>query len=165
MPENEQLIADIMGAQERLRALFADDRSNPLFNSHLTLSQLKILMLLERCGNVSGGELARQLNIGLAALSGMVDRLVQQDLVSRTEDLSDRRVRRIGLTRKGAHLMGTIINAGADNMRRLLSRLTADQLDLVSQATDLMLKAAEEELSAEVESPGRGQHVVRDGGR
>src|ERR1051325_782977 len=103
---NEQLIADIMGSQERLQQLFAYDRSDPLFASHLTLSQLRILMLLQSSGNMSGGELARRLNVGLAALSGMVDRLVHQDLVDRTEDLNDRRVRRIGLTRKGAELMG-----------------------------------------------------------
>jgi DNA-binding MarR family transcriptional regulator len=69
-------------------------------------------MLLARHGNVSGGELARLLGVGLAALSGMIDRLVQQDLVTRTEDLHDRRVRRIGLTRKGGELIGSIFNAG-----------------------------------------------------
>ena len=98
MAETEQLIADIMVAQQRLQRLFAYDRSDPLFNSHLTLTQIKILMLLSRHGTVSGGELAGMLGVGAAALSGMVDRLVVQDLVTRTEDLHDRRVRRIGLT-------------------------------------------------------------------
>src|ERR1044071_4734815 len=54
----EQLIADIMGAQQRLQHLIAYDRSDPLFSSHLTLSQFKILMLLARHGSVSGSELA-----------------------------------------------------------------------------------------------------------
>ena len=144
MTGNEQRIADIMGAQERLQQLFGYDRSDPLFSSHLTLSQIKILMLLSRHGNVSGGELARLLGIGLAALSGMVDRLVQQDLVARTEDLHDRRVRRIGLTRKGSELIGSIFNAGEARMRTLLSRLSAEELDVVAQAAHLMVKAAEE---------------------
>jgi hypothetical protein len=30
---NEQLIADIMGAQERLQQMFGYDRSDPLFSS------------------------------------------------------------------------------------------------------------------------------------
>src|SRR5918997_6478114 len=91
LAETEQLIADIMVAQQRLQRMFAYDRSDPLFNSHLTLTQIKILMLLSRHGNVSGGELAGLLGVGLAALSGMIDRLVSQDLVARTEDLRDRR--------------------------------------------------------------------------
>jgi DNA-binding MarR family transcriptional regulator len=140
---NEKLIADIMVAQERLQFVFAQDRSGPLFSSHLTLSQLKILMLLARHGNVSGGELAGLLGVGPAALSGMVDRLVQQDLVTRTEDRHDRRVRRIGLTKTGSELIGNIFNAGAEKMRALLSRLSAEELATVAQATHLLIQAAE----------------------
>jgi DNA-binding MarR family transcriptional regulator len=141
---NEQLIADIMGAQLRLQHLFGYDRAGPLFSSHLTLTQIKILMLLSRHGTVSGGELARLLGVGLAALSGMVDRLVVQDLVTRAEDLHDRRVRRIGLTRKGAQFIDSIFDAGSERMRTLLSRLSAEELDLVAQASLLLVKAAEE---------------------
>jgi DNA-binding MarR family transcriptional regulator len=140
---NEDRIADIMATQQRLQLLFAYDRSDPLFSSHLTLSQLKILMLLSRHGNVSGGELAGLLGVGLAALSGMIDRLVLQDLVTRTEDLYDRRVRRIGLTRTGSELIASIFNAGEEKMRSILSRLSAGELDVVARATLLLVKAAE----------------------
>ena len=139
----EQLIADIMGGQKRLEHLFAHDRSGPLFSSHLTLSQLRIIMLLARHGSVAGGELARMLGVGLATMSGMVDRLVVQDLVARTEDLHDRRVRRIGLTKTGTALIEGIFHAGEEKMRALLSRLSADELEVVVQATALLVQAAE----------------------
>src|SRR5262245_16129235 len=116
--ENEQLIADIMVAQQRLQRLFAYDRADPLFDSHLTMTQIKILMLLARHRTVSGGELARMLGVGLAALSGMIDRLVAQDLVTRTEDLRDRRVRRIGLTRTGSELIAGIFDAGMEKQKK-----------------------------------------------
>ncbi len=145
MAENEQLIADIMGAQGQLRGLFAGDQTGPLFNSHLTMSQLRILMVLTRHGTVSGGELARILGVGLAASSGMIDRLVAQDLVARTEDQHDRRVRRIGLTRAGSKLIGGIIDAGQDRMRALLSRLSAEELAVVARSTSLLVTAAEQE--------------------
>jgi DNA-binding MarR family transcriptional regulator len=143
--ENQQLIADIMATQQQLQTVFAYDRADPLFSSHLTLSQLRILTLLARHGSVPGGELARMLGVGLAALSGMVDRLVVQELVSRTEDLHDRRVRRIGLTRTGSALIASIFNAGDEKMRTVLSRLSDDELGLVAQASRLLLKAAEAE--------------------
>jgi DNA-binding MarR family transcriptional regulator len=143
--ENEQLIADIMGAQARLRGVFADDRVDPLFSSHLTISQLKILMLLARHSAMTGGELARKLGVGLATSSGMIDRLVAQDLVARTEDQHDRRVRRIGLTRAGSKLIGGIIDAGQGRMRTLLSRLSAEELEVILRATVLLVKAAEQE--------------------
>ena len=139
-----------MGAQVRLQHRFADDRSDPIFSSHLTMSQLKILLLLSRHGTVSGGELARNLGVGAAALSGMVDRLVVQDLVTRTEDANDRRVRRIGLTRSGTELIDGIITAGLGKQRELLSRLSADELGIVAQAMEILVKAA-------MEDPGQGE--------
>jgi DNA-binding MarR family transcriptional regulator len=142
--ENEQLISDIMGTQQRLQHAFAYERSDPLFSSHLTLSQLKILMLLSRHGNVSGGELARLVGVGLATLSGMIDRLVAQDLVVRTEDQRDRRIRRIGLSRAGMQLIESIFVSGEAKMREVLSRLSVEELDLVAQAGRLLAKAAEE---------------------
>jgi DNA-binding MarR family transcriptional regulator len=147
--EDEQLIADIMVAQQRLQRLFAYDRSDPLFNSHLTLTQIKILMLLMRHGNVSGGELARLLGVGLAALSGMIDRLVVLDLVTRTEDLNDRRVRRIGLTKAGNDLIGGIMTAGAERHRKLLSRLSGEELAMVAGAMQLLVRAAADEMASE----------------
>jgi DNA-binding MarR family transcriptional regulator len=146
LAEHEQLIADIMVGQQRLQRLFAYDRTDPLFNSHLTLTQIKILMLLSRHGNISGVELAGLLGVGLAALSGMVDRLVSQDLVARTEDLHDRRVRRIGLTRAGNELIGGIFDAAMEKQRKLLSRLSAAQLRLIAEATSLLVNAASDEL-------------------
>ena len=143
MAEKHQLIADIMGAQQRLQDLIAEDWADPIFSSHLTVSQLKILFLLARHGSVSGGELAGMLGIGAAALTGMVDRLVVQDLVARAEDPHDRRVRRIALTRAGRELIGSIFHAGEERMRTLLSRLSAEELDLVARATALLVKAAD----------------------
>jgi DNA-binding MarR family transcriptional regulator len=147
--DDEQLIADIMVAQQRLQRLFAYDRSDPLFNSHLTLTQVKILMLLMRHGNVSGGELARLLGVGLAALSGMIDRLVVLDLVARSEDLRDRRVRRIGLTKAGNELIGGIMTAGAEKHRKLLSRLSGEELAMVAAAMHLLVRAATDEVGSE----------------
>jgi len=153
--EKDQLIADIMGAQQRLQHLFAYDRSDPLFSSHLTLTQLRILMLLSRADGMSGSELAAAIGVGLAALSGMIDRLVANDLVIRQEDPHDRRVRRIHLSKAGAELIGGIITAGAEKQRRLLSRLSAQELAVVLESMRLLAKVAEE-MSGEIERPGCG---------
>jgi DNA-binding MarR family transcriptional regulator len=165
--DNEQLIADILGAQQRLQHLFAYDRSDPLFSSHLTLSQLKILMLLSRSGGMSGSELAEEIEVGLAALSGMIDRLVTNDLVLRQEDPHDRRVRRISLSKAGNELIGRIITAGAEKQHRLLSRLTGAELAQLADSINLLAKVAQEMVdelaaetaeraSAQIERPGRG---------
>jgi DNA-binding MarR family transcriptional regulator len=105
-------------------------------------------MLLSRQGSVSAGELARMLGVGLATLSGMVERLVVLGLVTRTEDLRDRRVRRIGLAKAGTELIASIVTAGAEKQRRLLSRLSAQELSVVAEAMELMIRAAAQDGAA-----------------
>lgn len=148
MAENERLIADIMGAQQRLQHLFAYDRSDPLFASQLTMPQLKILLLLYRLGDTSGRELAGLMGVSLATMSGMVDRLVAHDLVTRAEDPHDRRVRRITLSGIGKEMIGNIITAGAEKQARLLRRLTDAELRTVAEAMRAMVRAATEEAEA-----------------
>ncbi len=145
MAENERLIADIMGAQQRLQHLFAYDRSDPLFASQLTMPQLKILLLLYRLGDTSGRELAGLMGVSLATMSGMVDRLVAHDLVTRAEDPHDRRVRRITLSSTGAGMIGDIITAGAEKQARLLRRLTDAELRTVADAMQAMIRVASED--------------------
>ena len=148
MAENERLIADIMGAQQRLQHLFAYDRSDPLFASQLTMPQLKILMLLHRLGDTSGRELAGLMGVSLATMSGMVDRLVAHNLVTRAEDPHDRRVRRITLSTTGAQMIADIITAGTEKQDRLLRRLTDAELQTVADAMRAMVRVASEDAEA-----------------
>jgi DNA-binding MarR family transcriptional regulator len=142
---NEQLIADIMAAQQRLQHLFVQDRADPIFDSHLTMPQLKILMLLYRRGEMSGRELASVLGVSLATLSGMIDRLVSHDMVTRHEDPHDRRVRRIDLSGTGNEMVERIVNAGNDLQKRLLNRLTPVELCAVLDGLKAMIRVAAEE--------------------
>jgi DNA-binding MarR family transcriptional regulator len=146
--ENDRLIADIMGAQQRLQHLFAYDRSDPLFASQLTMSQLKILLLLYRLGDTSGRELAGLLGVSLATMSGMVDRLVTHGLVTRAEDRHDRRVRRITLSGTGKEMIGNIITAGTEKQARLLRRLTEEELHTVADAMRALVRVAAEDAEA-----------------
>lgn len=153
MAANEDLIADIMDAQQRLQHLFVQDRADPLFDSHLTMPQLRILMLLYRLGDTSGRELAGILHVSLATLSGMVDRLVAHDMVVRTEDPHDRRVRRISLSGDGHAMVEKIFNAGTQLQIRLLNRLSPEELSAVRAGLAAMIRAASEEAGDRAEHP------------
>ncbi|AGL20598.1 MarR family winged helix-turn-helix transcriptional regulator [Actinoplanes sp. N902-109] len=155
MAANERLIADIMTAQQQLQQLFVRDRADPLFETPLTMQQLKILMLLHRTGDTSGRELAGMLGVSLATLSGMVDRLVAQDMVTRTEDPHDRRVRRISLSDTGHEMIDKIVNAGTELQLRLLGRLTADELGTVLGGLHAMIRAANEDPATSPDPAGR----------
>jgi DNA-binding MarR family transcriptional regulator len=141
-------IERIMRSQRQMTHAFASARSEPLLAANLTMSQLKALLVLADHDAASAHELADALRVGLATLTGIVDRLVAHGLVVRREDPHDRRVRRVVLTVAGRELVDAIIMAGAELQRRLLERLEPAQLAIVEQATELMLGAAAQEAEA-----------------
>lgn len=147
MPQSSsaQLIGEIMQAQQRLAHVFAFNRSDPLLAANLTMPQLKVLWVLAINGSASGHDLGDAIGVSLATISGIVDRLCAQELVTRREDPRDRRVRRIELTPSGQELVDSIMVAGDEHQRRLLSRLNVGQLRLVLSAIELMLAAAAED--------------------
>jgi DNA-binding MarR family transcriptional regulator len=94
---------------------------------------------------LSGRQLAEALDVGLAAVTGIANRLAARDLVRRAEDPADRRVRRIYLTDAGAALVTELRDRSRAGKRRLLRRLTAAQLREYVRTMDALNAAAEAE--------------------
>ncbi|MFC4536393.1 MarR family winged helix-turn-helix transcriptional regulator [Sphaerisporangium dianthi] len=144
MDDREELITRIGEAQHALGRAFSNDRSLPLLALNLTMQQLKVTLILAGRGSASGQELAATLGAGLGTVTGIVDRLVAQGLVTRREDPSDRRIRRVELTDAGRRMTEELIDAGLSGYRRLLDRLdTATLRSLDDVMTKLRAAAAE----------------------
>jgi DNA-binding MarR family transcriptional regulator len=140
--DREEVIGRILETQRQMRRRVTELRAHPLLDVQLTMSQLKVMIVLGRLGATSGQDLARRTGFSLATLTGVIDRLAAQDLVSRREDPSDRRVRRLELTPAGTELIDRLIAAGEEQQHRMLDRLDDAGLDLVARAFDLLLAAA-----------------------
>ena len=145
MQDKEQLIASIAATQRSLGRVFGAARANPLMSLNLTMRQLKVLLTLARRGPLAGQELTAEMGVSLATLTGIVDRLAAQGLVSRREDPSDRRVRLLDLTAEGRKLVSGVMDAGNAQYRRLLSRLEVDELRLLDTLVRRMAEIADEE--------------------
>ena len=124
--------------------LLAKDRSAPLLESTLTMQQLKVVVLLQLETSMSSHVLAGQLGVGLATVTGLVDRLVDRGLVCRTEDPGDRRVRRLSLTPEGQRLTEEMTTAGQVRRRRLLEQLDERTLAELARAMGEVRRVAEE---------------------
>jgi DNA-binding MarR family transcriptional regulator len=130
-----------MECNRHFQEAMARDRAHPFFTANLTMSQLKILFSLRINGASGSQELAQMMGVSLATMTGIVDRLVAGDYVSRREDPKDRRVRRIELTPQAVRLTDEMIIQGEEHQRRLLSRLTLDELSVVADAAEIMRRA------------------------
>jgi DNA-binding MarR family transcriptional regulator len=65
------------------------------------MRQLRVLLILSFSDGMAGRELAGALGVGLAAVTGIANRLSARGLVRRAEDPVDRGVRRVYLTEAG----------------------------------------------------------------
>ncbi|HET9255134.1 MAG TPA: MarR family transcriptional regulator [Pseudonocardiaceae bacterium] len=126
--ERDGLISAIEAHESLWRRGLTRLGPNPMFDSGLTMQQYRALVLLSADGPLPQGELAQALGVGLATVTGLVDRLVARGLVERTEDPHDRRVRRAGLSSAGIAFLEQITNAGQETRRRLLRMLDIDAL-------------------------------------
>jgi len=158
--DKHRMINRIMKAQQRMYQVLALDRSDPLLAVHLTMSQLKLLLVLSLRPGASGQDLTAALGVSLATITGIVDRLAAQGLVTRREDERDRRIRRVDLTPSGHQMIEDINTAGAAHTRRLLQRLDADELALVEGALSAMLRAAEMERMEQADPTGPAEHTA-----
>ncbi len=153
--ERSRLVGRIGEVQRDLTRLFADPGSSPMFDSNLTMRQLKVIMILAFHDAQSGQDLARSLGVGLATVTGIIDRLVAQRLVERHEDPADRRVRRARLTDAGRRLADQVLDAGLSQYRTLLEYLDTDTLRALEDVMHKIRQAAAEFCADRAHDPGQ----------
>jgi DNA-binding MarR family transcriptional regulator len=141
--DREQLIRHIVQVQASMRDLMAGAK-HPLLDLNLTMPQLKVALVLYRLGPLAAQDLAARIDTSPATLSGIVDRLVAQDLVARREDPADRRVRMLELTDEGRAQIDRVIKTGQEGQLRMFQRVDDQGLEVIAAAFDLILAAAKE---------------------
>jgi DNA-binding MarR family transcriptional regulator len=115
---------------------------DPMLSLDLSMPQLKVLLLVERLGAPSMGDLAHLLSVGQPAMSALVDRLTDHGLVHRDDDPQDRRVVRVRGTDSCHELVQRIRLAGQNRLQRVISHLTDEELTHVVSAMEILHRTA-----------------------
>ena len=137
--ERRELVERLDRLQDGFERRALSSLAEPLISTPLTMQQLKVLTLVaidpERA---TGANLAGLLHVSLASMSGMVDRLVDHGMLERTEDASDRRVRRLSVTPEGSEMVrGLLSTAGRMPVPAIARLELADLRALVQGITAL----------------------------
>jgi DNA-binding MarR family transcriptional regulator len=108
--------------------------AEPLISTPVTMQQLKVLtMIAIDPDKATGHELAAQLKVSVATMSGLVDRLVEHGMVSREEDPTDRRVRRLSVTSEGNATIRSLLSSSGTMPTPVLRRLAIEDLRALVQ--------------------------------
>ncbi|PKO13804.1 MAG: hypothetical protein CVU39_17410 [Chloroflexi bacterium HGW-Chloroflexi-10] len=103
-----------------------------------SMSQINTLFHIHRHGTCGVTDVAEHLGISNAAASQLLERLVQQKMVLRTEDPVDRRNKRIILTEEGKHTVAESIHARQAWIIDLQEKLDQTEKDQVIAALDIL---------------------------
>jgi DNA-binding MarR family transcriptional regulator len=109
----------------------------------LTIAQLKSLFFISNQGSTTPGKLAVALDVTPTNVTGIVDRLVRQGLVSRTEDAQDRRSVSLRATDKGEELVTKLRSRRIGYLSEVLNRMHVDQLARMAQGLAAFVEATE----------------------
>jgi DNA-binding MarR family transcriptional regulator len=108
----------------------------------LSMPQFSILMQLHYKGSCGMSEISERSNVTAAAASQLVEKLVQSELIERTEDPNDRRAKQLSLSKKGAKLVEQGIEERHRWMDELAVNITPEESGLVVEALEILIRAA-----------------------
>lgn len=110
--------------------------------SGLSMSQIGALFQIHRKGTCGVSDIGDDLGITSAAASQMLERLVHQGLIDRSEDPHDRRGKQIILTEKGRRILQEGIQARQGWLDDLANIMTPKEQDQVVAALKIMIEKA-----------------------
>jgi DNA-binding MarR family transcriptional regulator len=112
-----------------------------LHQHNMSLAGIVTLMTLRERGGLSLSDLANETGLSPAAESQLVDKLVREGLVRRTEHRSDRRRKQVALTARGTAFLGRMDGSHASAALAVLRQIPAATLRKIANGLDEGLRA------------------------
>ncbi len=110
----------------------------------LSVTQIAALFQIRRKGTSSVSDIGDELQVTNPAASQLLERLVQQGLVARTEDPIDRRLKQIALTKRGESLLREGVQARQKWLEELAKSMQPDEQAQVVAALNILIERAQE---------------------
>ena len=104
----------------------------------VTMAQAKVLYVVMAAGELRMSELAARLGVGSSSASGLADRLVELGLLRRHDDPDDRRQVMVTTTPEAVALLERFRELNQRQLRELLNRLDAEELEVVGRSVDIL---------------------------
>lgn len=107
-----------------------------------SLAQLNLMIRLHYRGDCGVSDLGEEAGVTSAAVSQLLEKMVQQGLVLRTEDPQDRRHKVIMLTEAGRQVVHEALTERQSWLMRLADLLTPEEQEQVDAALQLLIEKA-----------------------
>jgi DNA-binding MarR family transcriptional regulator len=125
-----------------------------LVQSHVSMSHLHVLWLLQHHGAMPMSRLAELIDVSLSNATGLIDRMEERGLVERVRVPDDRRVVLVQPAAAGRAALSEKAARGDEQMRNVISRLKGPERTVVLAAFQSLRRA----LSEVEPAPGSPAH-------
>jgi DNA-binding MarR family transcriptional regulator len=141
--EKDRLIEEINNAAQKI-ASFYHFAPGAWLELNLTIMQLKCLLFIDYKGSTNFKQVADVLGVTPPSVTGIVDRLVEQGLISREENAENRRMQILRTTEKGRSQIEKLLETRRGRMTAGLVKMRVrDLTDLARIAADLVKAAGQ----------------------
>lgn len=141
-PERWARVERVVASYETLMHRVASTHAPEFLGVGVTMSQAKVLYLVQADAGLRMSELSARLGVSLSTVSGVVDRLVDQGLLNRRDDPADRRQVVLRITDAGTTQLELFRELTAGQFRDLLTRIDEADLEVVERALAILAAAA-----------------------
>ncbi len=121
-----------------------NEETRELTGLEVTPRQINALLVLYLKDNLTMGELGQEVYLAESAVTRLVTRLVNLNLVRRRGDEKDRRVVRVSLTTYGRQLASLVFERRTLRFNNLADRLDATERQMLIQSLQSVLRGFEE---------------------
>jgi DNA-binding MarR family transcriptional regulator len=146
--EKVKLIEEITELYRRVNRALRQSNQDAWMQISMTVPQVKSLFFIADQGSTNFKNLSTALKVTSSNLTGVIDRLVEQGLVSRTENPEDRRMTLLKATDKGETLVSDLRERRLSHLSQALSELSTEQLTTIIRGLDLLARVNEAQVTA-----------------
>jgi len=143
-PDRDHLdrVERVIAVYETLMHRVASAHTPEFLEIGVTMSQAKLLYLVQAEPGLRMSDLAARMGVSLSTVSGVIDRLVDQGYLGRTDDPADRRQVILRITDAGASQRALLRELNVGQVRGILSRIGEPDLFVVERALEILAVAA-----------------------
>jgi len=142
-----KLVKEVIHLQLEVGHIFGPHSHEPWMNLNLTIGQLKSLFFLAYEGSTNLSKLAEALSVTPPNVTGIVERLVEQGLVSREENPENRRMLLLKLTADGRELIAKLRTSGLEHITGILNQLSDEELRALAKGLKAVVRTSMQEVS------------------
>ena len=135
-----QQFGEILSAM--IRSFIAFERSE-IFCCGVTMSQCSTILAIGKRGKMTMNELSEWMSLATSTMTRIVDNLVRDGYIERTQDDRDRRVVHVSLTDAGNQLFEGILRIYHEYHRRIVENIPPEEMHKVVEALQLLKVAIE----------------------